>query len=113
MNKNQTNTLLIAGAALAGLYLWKKNTGVAGVGGCKFSDKSINFLWDNAPESYRGIASDAWGVHEGKKTLMYMDSDGVTVLGLIEQMDQEIFDKYYQNAKKVEFFNRGLENFGK
>jgi hypothetical protein len=100
MNKNQTNTLLIAGAALAGLYLWKKNTGVAGVGGCKFSDRSINFLWDNTLKEYRGIASDAWGKHAGKKTLMYMDSDGATVLGLIEQMDQVIFDKLYQNAKR-------------
>jgi hypothetical protein len=96
---------LILGGIVAAYFWYKKKR--AGVGMIK-SQEAIDFIWQHAPKDYRGIASDAWGEHEGKKTLMYMDRDGSTVLGLIEQMDEDIFLKYYHNAKKVQRFrNRG------
>jgi hypothetical protein len=49
MNKNQTNTLFISGAALAGLYLWNKNA--AGIGKITDYGKSNNgradAYWNN------------------------------------------------------------------
>lgn len=77
--------------------------------------EQINLIWDSMHDDYKGICSGAdpkW-YEKGTKTVMYLSNDNQTVLNAVNNLPDNIYNKFLLNAMGYKTLSKTLDNLQK